>query len=57
MKVVNFKYVFIYVCTLGFLTAANADDTELYVNYDKDLDEKSRVIFVLDTSGLSLIHI
>lgn len=51
MKVVNFKYVFIYVCTLGFLTAANADDTELYVNYDKDLDEKSRVIFVLDTSG------
>jgi len=51
MKVVNFKYVFIYVCTLGFLSAANADDTELFVDYDKELHEKTRVLFILDTSG------
>ncbi|MCH2089510.1 MAG: pilin biogenesis protein [Pseudoalteromonas sp.] len=31
-----------------------ADDTELYVNYDHDLKEKQRVIFLLDTSGSML---
>lgn len=51
MKVVNFKYVFIYVCMFGFLIVVNVDDIEFYVNYDKDFDEKLCVIFVFDIFG------
>ncbi|MFY8283555.1 PilC/PilY family type IV pilus protein [Pseudoalteromonas sp. SSMSWG5] len=49
MKISNFRHLLL--CTLVFITATYADDTELYVNYDKSLTEKKRVIFLLDTSG------
>jgi len=51
MKVSSLIEKFILTSAIVIAFISNADDTELFVNYDKDLDEKTRVIFVLDTSG------
>lgn len=51
MKSLNLLLCLSVVCSLFLDGKSYADDTELYVNYDKDLTEKGRVIFILDTSG------
>ncbi|MCO6354424.1 pilin biogenesis protein [Pseudoalteromonas shioyasakiensis] len=51
MKVSSLIEKFILTSAIVIAFVSHADDTELFVNYDKDLDEKTRVIFVLDTSG------
>ena len=54
MKASTILLFFMCIFALIFIVPGYADDTELYVNYDKDLAEKTRVLFVLDTSGSML---
>ena len=49
----NFKLNKVLAALLGLAvsTTASAEDIELYVNHDLDLDEKPRVLLIFDTSG------
>ena len=42
---------FVSLLGLALSTSAVAEDIELYVNHDLDLDEKPRVLLIFDTSG------
>ncbi|WP_213608675.1 PilC/PilY family type IV pilus protein [Pseudoalteromonas sp.] len=43
--------VLTYIMCLFFTMTAAAEDIELYVNKDANIDEKPRVLFIFDTSG------
>lgn len=43
--------VFTYLICLFFTAPSKAEDIELYVNKDVNVDEKPRVLFIFDTSG------
>lgn len=43
--------VLTYIMCLFFAMTAAAEDIELYVNKDANIDEKPRVLFIFDTSG------
>lgn len=49
----NFKLNKVLAALLGLAVSAtaSAEDIELYVNHDVDLDEKPRVLLIFDTSG------
>lgn len=51
MKVSSLIEKFILAGAIVIAFMSNADDTELFVDYDKELHEKTRVLFILDTSG------
>ncbi len=43
--------IFTYFMCLFFTAPSKAEDIELYVNKDVNVDEKPRVLFIFDTSG------
>ena len=47
----NLNKPFVSLLGLALSTSAVAEDIELYVNHDLDLDEKPRVLLIFDTSG------